>query len=236
VFCTPRQNGFQVTKEWIHQGVKWYKAQCDVFNTSFLYYVVFKVVPGVDQHDVQITPDAENYLKALGNMAWSFDAALPAELLPGPYALVKGELRQVLKLVDDSMATLKPLSKSSDIFETVPIKSSDEQCLSFALPSQISTAAAFFSPLAGSCILIQDNSHLKGIKTSWGNKAFYYVYQPRFDWQKRKMDSFGNWEEPTEDTDYHAPWNSRADGCQSPEEVAREVLVRLQRITGLTLP
>lgn len=113
VFYLPQQNGFQVTKEWIHQGVQWYKAQDDAFNISFLYYVVFKVVPGFDQHEVQMTPDAKNYLKALGNMVCSFDAALPAELLPGPYALVKGELRQVLKLVDDSMATLKPLSKYS---------------------------------------------------------------------------------------------------------------------------
>lgn len=71
--------------------------------------------------------------------------------------------------------------RSSDIFETVPIKSSNEQCLSFALPSRISTAAAFFSHLAGSRILIQDNSHLKGIKTSWGNKALYYVYEPPFE-------------------------------------------------------
>lgn len=97
--------------------VQRYKTQDDVFNQSFLYYVLFKVVPGFDQHDVQITPEAKNYLKAPGNMAWSFDAALPTELLPGPYALVKGELRQVLKLVDDSngtcMATLKPLSKYS---------------------------------------------------------------------------------------------------------------------------
>lgn len=30
------------------------------------------------------------------------------------------------------------------------------------------------------------------------------------------MNSFGNWEEPTEYIDYQAPWNPRADKYQSP--------------------
>lgn len=33
---------------------------------------------------------------------------------------------------------------------------------------------------------------------------------------KTKMNSFGAWEEPTEYIDFHAPWNARADGYQSP--------------------
>jgi len=32
---------------------------------------------------------------------------------------------------------------------------------------------------------------------------------------KTKLSSFGNWEEAIEYTDYHAPWNLRADGYQS---------------------
>lgn len=129
------------------------------------------------------------------------------------------------------MALTDSPHRSSDTFETVPIKSSDNQFLSFALPSRISTVAAHVSPLAGLRILIQDNIHLKGIKTSVGNKAFYNTYQPRVESArciqdlidlgvvitgKTKMASFGNWEEPTEYTDYQAPWNPRADRYQSP--------------------
>jgi Asp-tRNA(Asn)/Glu-tRNA(Gln) amidotransferase A subunit family amidase len=80
-------------------------------------------------------------------------------------------------------------------------------------------------------VIIKDNIHLKGIKTSVGNRAFFDTYPVRQESAeciqklldggvavvgKSKMNSFGNWEEPTEYIDYQAPWNPRADGYQSP--------------------
>lgn len=110
------------------------------------------------------------------------------------------------------------------------ITGQDNHALSFALPSRIQSKFQSL-PLAGFRIVIKDNIHLKGIKTSVGNRAFYDTYPPQqksaqciqelvdkgvFIAGKTKMTSFGNWEEPTEYTDYQAPWNPRADGYQSP--------------------
>ena len=86
-------------------------------------------------------------------------------------------------------------------------------------------------PHAGLRIVIKDNIHLKGIKTSVGNRAFYNTYPPQQSSAgtirkiidqgavivgTTKMTSFANWEEPIEHVDYQAPWNPRADGHQSP--------------------
>ncbi|PGH34679.1 hypothetical protein GX50_02467 [[Emmonsia] crescens] len=80
-------------------------------------------------------------------------------------------------------------------------------------------------------VLVKDNIHLKGVKSSLGNKAFHDTYPPQPETAecikrlidlgvviagKAKMTSFGNWEEPTEYTDYQAPWNPRGDQYQSP--------------------
>lgn len=104
-----------------------------------------------------------------------------------------------------------------------------DHALSFALHSRIKSKFQSL-PLAGLRILIKDNIHLKGIKTSVGNRAFYDTYPPQeksaqciqelvdkgvFIAGKTKMNSFGNWEEPTQYIDYQAPWNPRADGYQS---------------------
>ena len=91
--------------------------------------------------------------------------------------------------------------------------------------------AAFDSPLAGLRVLVKDNIHLKGIKTSVGNRAFYDTYPSPLASApcvedivrngaliagKTKMTSFANWEEPLEHIDFQAPWNPRADQYQSP--------------------
>lgn len=121
-------------------------------------------------------------------------------------------------------------SSPSDRFQSFQLRSSDDQFLTFALRSRIKTQASYKSPLAGLRIVIKDNIHLKGIKTSVGNRAFYDTYPPRKESAqciqklldrgvvvvgKAKMNSFGNWEEPTEYIDYQAPWNPRGDRYQS---------------------
>lgn len=121
--------------------------------------------------------------------------------------------------------------RASDAFESFPLKSTDDQFSSFALQSRIKTQARSDAPLAGIRIVVKDNIHLKGVKTSVGNKAFYDIYPQRHESAtciqnlidkgvvvvgKTKMSSFANWEEPIESIDYQAPWNPRADRYQSP--------------------
>jgi Asp-tRNA(Asn)/Glu-tRNA(Gln) amidotransferase A subunit family amidase len=102
--------------------------------------------------------------------------------------------------------------------------------LDVAVPSRLKFRSSTL-PLAGLRVAVKDNFHLKGIKTSLCNRAYYEIYPPpsatAFCIQqlidlgaivlgKTKLNSFGTWEEPTEYVDYQAPWNPRADGYQSP--------------------
>ncbi|KAJ4251076.1 hypothetical protein NW762_011727 [Fusarium torreyae] len=228
VFRLPQADRVHITAEWLKEKVASYQ-QDDVFHNDFLANIIFH---GAERDALDITDDAAKYLREIGNQATACSTS--AGLLPGPYACVNQQLREAWKLVDDfngtCMVTLKPRSGSSNSFESFPLRSSDDQFSCFALPSRISTQSATSSALAGFRIIIKDNIHLKGIKTSVGNRSFYNTYpacdktaeciQKLIDGGvvisgKAKLNSFGNWEEPTEYTDYQAPWNPRADRYQS---------------------
>ncbi|RSL54933.1 hypothetical protein CEP54_009624 [Fusarium duplospermum] len=205
VITLPQQESRQITVEWLQDRLSSYSKD-DVFNDSFLANIVFQ---GPDKDFVASTKEAAEYLEGLGAQTTCF-CSLPG-LIPGPYVYIDQQLRHVWKLVDDSNGT----------------------CMfaCFALPSRIQFQETSASSLAGLRIVIKDNIHLQGIKTSVGNRAFYNTYPPcdtsaecirkLIDLGvvvcgKTKLNSFGNWEEPTEYVDYQAPWNPRGDGYQSP--------------------
>ncbi|KAK4078983.1 hypothetical protein Trihar35433_88 [Trichoderma harzianum] len=228
VFPVPSERATEISEAWTRKIFDEYRTD-DVFNEAFLATVVF-LEPhkrhGSGKHP--ITKGAIKLLQEHGMKQYTFSSS--SIYLPGPHVMIDQELREVWKLVDDSygtcIVTLKP--HSSDIPEALMIRGQDH-ALSFALPSRIKSRFQSL-PLAGLRILIKDNIHLKGVKTSVGNRAFYDTYPPQeksaqciqdlvdkgvFIAGKTKMNSFGNWEEPTEYTDYQAPWNPRADGYQS---------------------
>ncbi|KAF4992471.1 hypothetical protein FGRMN_7142 [Fusarium graminum] len=217
-----------ITAKWLKDTVEIYR-QDDVFHTSFLGNIIFC---GADRETVSLTDEATAYLGEIGNQS-TFCTASP-ELLPGPYAYVNQQLREAWKLMDDfngtCMVTLKPRSSQTGCFESFPLRGSDDRFSRFALRSRIPMQGVGNSPLAGLRVIVKDNINLKGMRTSVGNRSFYATY-PACDKTaesiqkliemgavisgKAKMNSFGNWEEPTEFTDYQAPWNPRADGYQS---------------------
>ncbi|KAK5096304.1 hypothetical protein LTR70_003057 [Exophiala xenobiotica] len=201
----------------------------DIFDTAFLSTIIFR---GLEPSKLTIAETAQAYLKTLGNQKVTSLSA--QELLPGPYIIVKETLRDVWKVVDDAygtcITTLRP-QPGSRPFEPFNLRSADSQFPSFALPSRVKAKAASSSKLSGLRILVKDNIDLEGVKTSNGNRAFYDTYPPREQSApcvqrlimqgadvlgKTKMSPFANWEEPIEHIDYQAPWNTRADGHQSP--------------------
>ncbi|PKK42050.1 hypothetical protein CI102_14067 [Trichoderma harzianum] len=205
----------------------------DVFDNAFLANIIF--------FDAHMTgrpignQDAEAFLAESGTIAVYFFNNEIA-LAPGPYMKLDGQLWEVCRLVDDSyetcMVALKPQQNLLGSFERLSIMGQDSNVLSFAIPSQLKYSIPNQQlPLAGKRILIKDNIHLDGIKTSNGNRAFYETYPAQTQTAsciqklidkgvvvigKTKMSSFGNWEEPIQYTDYPAPWNPRADRYQSP--------------------
>lgn len=105
VFATGTADGRVITAKWLKERIEIYKKADDVFQEAFLSSVIFQ-----GPNDVEVTTDAAEFLSQLGNDRMVTISS--PDLLPGPYALIKQELREVWRLVDDfngtCMATLKP--------------------------------------------------------------------------------------------------------------------------------
>ncbi|KAL6826443.1 amidase signature enzyme [Trichoderma camerunense] len=219
VFADPPtgNRGKRITKKWVKESLEEYRKD-DVFDNAFLGNIIFYDGLMTGQPDVR--PKGEALLQRSGKITMNF-ANKNDDLVPGPHILWNQQLWQVCKLVDDSYETCM-----------VALKPQQNNVLSFAIPSRLKYSIPNQQlPLAGKRILIKDNIHLDGIKTSNGNRAFYETYPAQTQTAsciqklidkgvvaigKTKMSSFGNWEEPIQYTDYPAPWNPRADRYQSP--------------------
>ncbi|KAL6812437.1 amidase signature domain-containing protein [Trichoderma sp. SZMC 28015] len=231
VFPAP-PNGELIVLSWIQQRLEEYRKD-DVFDNAFLANIIFQDARMTDQFHIAI--NARVFLQNSGMDSAAY-LGHRRDLVPGPYLLWNQKLWEVCKLVDDSyetcMVALKPQQNLLGSFERLSIMGQDSNVLSFAIPSRLKYSIPNQRlPLAGKRILIKDNIHLDGIKTSNGNRAFYETYGAKTQTAaciqdlidkgavvigKTKMSSFENWEEPFQYTDYPAPWNPRADRYQSP--------------------
>lgn len=109
---------------------------------------------------------------------------------------------------------------------------SDGLSRTVAVPSRLYSQMSNDKPLSGKRISVKDNFRLAGIKTTQGNRAFVDTYGPENTTAeyiqllikmgavivgKTKMCAFASSEEATDQwIDFHAPFNPRADGYQSP--------------------
>ncbi|PNP59008.1 hypothetical protein THARTR1_01256 [Trichoderma harzianum] len=234
VFPDPpvRKHGKRVSKEWVKENLEKCRED-DVFDDVFLANIIF--YDALMTGPPRLRSKGEAILQRSGMNTRHF-ADKDHDLVPGPHILWNQKLWQVCKLVEDSyetcMVALKPQKSLLGPFERLSIMGKESNVLSFAIPSRLKyTLLDNELPLAGKRILIKDNIHLNGIKTSNGNRAFYDTYpaatktatsiQDLIDQGavvigKTKTSSFENWEEPIQYTDYPAPWNPRADRYQSP--------------------
>jgi hypothetical protein len=125
-FPGEEEDSTRVTLDWVLKCLKSYQnCNDDVWGPAFLETVVFNV-PNIGDK-VEYTDEAREYLCKLGSQETLF-VSLP-ELLPGPYALVEKELRDVWKLVDDSngtcMTTLAPQSEYVQSFASISVSLAD---------------------------------------------------------------------------------------------------------------
>ncbi|KAI1669665.1 Glutamyl-tRNA amidotransferase [Pyrenophora tritici-repentis] len=229
VIAIPGDRPSILTREGLQSIIESYTAHDDVFDEVFLAGLV---ISGAKEGEIDVSPDAHDYLANRGNKWVKFYAA--GNLAPGPYMHVGGRLRDVWLLKDDMsgtlMTSLRPQYTGLDIFETFHIKSVDDHFISIPLRSRLKARHSSSSPISGWRVFVKDNVDLKGVKTSLGNRAYYDLYPPRSSTAesvqrvldqgvvisgKTKLNSFGNWEEPLEYIDYQAPWNPRGDGYQS---------------------
>ena len=109
-FKLPPNGLTPVTAEWIQMKVKEYKDCDDVFDMAFLAIVLLL---GTGDGHIDLTQEAQDYLTSHGNER--VVSLSSSRLMPGPYAVVGRELRDVWKLADDfngaCMTTLVPRTK-----------------------------------------------------------------------------------------------------------------------------
>jgi hypothetical protein len=101
-----------VAATWVQDQIARYSSEDDVFNEQFLATVIFHGSSSQEE-DIKVTDEAHVYLRRRGTEQ-VVCTSVP-QLLPGPFAIVGSQLRDVWKLVDDvngtCMVTLSPNQK-----------------------------------------------------------------------------------------------------------------------------
>ncbi|KAL3457272.1 amidase signature domain-containing protein [Aspergillus heterothallicus] len=224
-----------------------YLARDDVFSTAFLNAVYLSytgnaspvVEPGC------ITTNLEQYGTPLllASPAYAFNTsqgttkACLTEALPnGPYfvSTKSGSVFEAHRLYEDThYAFLEPaISDGQGGYRALSVTTEGILGRSIAVPSRLYSTVTAEKPLAGLRLGVKDIFHVKGLRTSGGNRAYYSLYEPRNATGtaiQRLIDlgaifigkmgtvQFANGDRPTADwVDFHCPFNPRGDGYQVP--------------------
>ncbi|KAK3936924.1 putative amidase [Diplogelasinospora grovesii] len=188
--------------------------------------------PHVDLVEYVSQQDNERF-----NWPLSHQIEIEAHGLPqGPYFLTPDNfLAEAWRLYPDTQdafaTTFAPTSAPSSVR---PLATIDRGGIwrSVAVPSRLYYTAKPDKPLAGLRVTVKDNFKVAGAKTTQNNRAFVELYPPDQETApyieelrrlgavvvgKTKMCAFASSEEATDQwIDFHAPFNPRADGYQSP--------------------
>ncbi|KAJ3564184.1 hypothetical protein NPX13_g7932 [Xylaria arbuscula] len=173
----------------------------DVFHPEFLRNVIFG---GVESFNVKLTDDAHNLLRSWGTKSVGYDDSI--NITNGPYLVNLGIIHSVWRIYEDHQ-----LAFSQAIWPTA--------------------RDSHYSHLRGIRFTIKDNFHVRGIKTTLGNRAFFETYSTQRSNAavvtklleagahlvgKTHLSSFAMMEHPTQSVDYQAPFNPRGDGYLIP--------------------
>jgi Asp-tRNA(Asn)/Glu-tRNA(Gln) amidotransferase A subunit family amidase len=117
-------------------------------------------------------------------------------------------------------------------FSALATMHSDGIWKNVAVPSRLYSVQTKEKPLAGKRISIKDNWSLAGVKTTLSSRPYEATYGPDTKTAdfinkllslgavvvgKSRMSAFASSEEPTDQwVDFHAPFNPRGDGYQTP--------------------
>lgn len=153
-------------------------------------------------------------------------------LNPGPYFInAAGQLYEAWRLFSDVQgAFTESVTANGDGSYSVLPAGTVGQKLAIAVPSRLYYTKTADKPLAGVRIGIKDIYDIKGLRTSNGNRAWYWLYPPAENTAppvqnlidagavivgKMITSQFANGEVATADwVDYHEAFNPRGDGYQ----------------------
>lgn len=191
----------------------------DVWSPVFLELIVLKT-PNLS--DIDIEPSDILYVTTSG-----------FHLPEGPHLIDQqtGEIFPVYRLYPDNnqafAAGCLPTSSGPKSFSNLP-----RECQGLiAVPSRLYNEASVTYPLAGLRFAVKDAISLKGLRTSYGNKAYYNIFAEAEETAPAiqmlldagavmvgqvKTSEFGEGVDPIEWIDYICPFNPRGDGHQKP--------------------
>ncbi|KAJ4371416.1 hypothetical protein N0V83_004633 [Neocucurbitaria cava] len=155
-----------------------------------------------------------------------------SELMPGPYFInAAGQVYEAWRLYSDVAGAFleSVMSNGDDSYSVLPAGTVGQK-LAIAVPSRLYFEKSAEKPLAGVRIGVKDIYDLKGLRTSCGNRAYYWLYPPASNTAtpvqnlidagaviigKMLTSQFANGETATADwVDYHEAFNPRGDGYQ----------------------
>lgn len=154
------------------------------------------------------------------------------DLKPGPYFInAAGQVYEAWRLYSDVTGafTESAISNGDGSYSVLPAGTIGQK-LAVAVPSRLYFEKTAEKPLAGVRIGIKDIYDIKGLRTSNGNRAWYWLYPPANNTAtpvqnlidagaiivgKMITSQFANGETATADwVDYHEAFNPRGDGYQ----------------------
>ncbi|KAJ0311250.1 hypothetical protein COL516b_001955 [Colletotrichum fioriniae] len=175
--------------------------------------------------------------KKIHGLTGSVATAVTVLSLPrGPYfvSVHTGNVYKAYRLYDDDHLAFVQgvISDEEGAFTTLPAVTENVMAKSIAVPSRLYYTETEDKPLAGLRFGVKDIFHVKGVGTSGGNRAYFYLYGRQNNTApavQRLIDlgavlvgkmgtvQFANGDRPTADwVDLHAPFNPRGDGYQDP--------------------
>ncbi|KAF2501485.1 amidase signature enzyme [Lophium mytilinum] len=229
VVLTPQ--GQIPNQTWVDNNFKEWYASDDVFHHDFLANVVFV---SAETEPAGLT-QMSDHMRHTWNTSWCTSVpqtSVGPEVSSGPYVFWNGQLCKAYRLYDDTnqafIVGTKP--KTSTGFENLRVSGDFYTTLSLAVPSRIPQDRSAMRPLDGLRFAVKDVFEIEGLRTTAGCRAYYSLSKPASKTaptvQKLidagaqligtlKLGSLITREEPTESTDYQAPFNPRGDGYQS---------------------
>ncbi|KAF4832757.1 Amidase 1 [Colletotrichum tropicale] len=239
-------SGSALSEDELLNTIATYETSDDVFQPAFLQ-VLYLRLNAVGNRTV----DGSRLLNSLQELetsvlvsssdlqgiASSVDTLRASLDLPkGPYfiSVHSGSIYTAYRLYDDdNLAFVQGVvSDEAGGFTSLPAITENVMAKSIAVPSRLHYTATQEKPLAGLRFGVKDIFHVKGVATSGGNRAYFYLYGRQNQTApsiQRLIDlgavlvgkmgtvQFANGDRPTADwVDLHAPFNPRGDGYQDP--------------------
>ncbi|KAL6410783.1 glutamyl-tRNA subunit a [Ilyonectria robusta] len=235
---------FQPTE--LRQTIAQYADQDDVFTLPFTRTIYLRSTtaksPAINAS--ALAKDLQDFGTALfmstggifGDVDGFTTGSIGTDLAKGPYfvSAATGDVYKAHRLYDDDyLAFIQGVvDDENGGYMSLSAVTENVMAKSIAVPSRLYSTPSDEKPLAGLRVGVKDIYHVKGVSTSGGNRAYFYLYGTQNTTApsiQRLIDlgavlvgkmgtvQFANGDRPTADwVDLHAPFNPRGDGYQNP--------------------